>query len=195
MSAAEPLATSRLGPVSRSAAQTRIIHAALALFAEHGVGGTSLSMIADAVGVTKAAVYHQFRTKEEIVLATVEVELARLEPALDAAEAAERGPRALEALLTQVIDLAVERRRMVSTLEHDPVVVRLLAEHEPFQVFMKLLYRVLIGDEDGAEARVQAAMISTAIGGAVTHPLVMRLDDETLRSELLRSVRRFLDPP
>ncbi len=36
-------------------------------------------MIADAIGVTKAAVYHQFKTKEEIVVAAVEVELARLE--------------------------------------------------------------------------------------------------------------------
>ena len=68
--------------------------AALALFAENGVGGTSLQMIADAIGVTKAAVYHQFKTKEEIVVAAVEVELARLEPALDAAEAEARSARA-----------------------------------------------------------------------------------------------------
>ena len=57
------------------------------LFAERGVGGTSLQMIADALGVTKAAVYFQFRTKEEIVLAVAEVELQRLEVALEAAEA------------------------------------------------------------------------------------------------------------
>ena len=36
-------------------------------------------MIADEVGVTKAAVYHQFNTKDEIVLAVAEVELARLD--------------------------------------------------------------------------------------------------------------------
>ena len=38
-------------------------------------------MIADAIGVTKAAVYHQFKTKEEIVLAAAEVELAQVEAA------------------------------------------------------------------------------------------------------------------
>ena len=43
-------------------------------------------MIADAIGVTKAAIYHQFKTKDEIVLAAIEVELAKLETALDAAE-------------------------------------------------------------------------------------------------------------
>jgi AcrR family transcriptional regulator len=40
-------------------ARTQVIEAALALFAEHGIDGTSLQMIADAMGVTKAAVYHQ----------------------------------------------------------------------------------------------------------------------------------------
>jgi AcrR family transcriptional regulator len=33
-----------------------VLDAALDLFAEHG--GTSLQMIADAIGITKAAVYH-----------------------------------------------------------------------------------------------------------------------------------------
>jgi AcrR family transcriptional regulator len=195
VSSVGPSAAGRLGAAPRSAAQTRIVTAALALFAEHGVSGTSLQMIADAIGVTKAAVYHQFKTKEEIVVAAVEVELARLEPTLDAAEADDNEPRALDLVLTQVIDLAVERRRMVSTLEYDPVVVRLLAEHEPFTTFMQRLFRLLVGHGTGPDARVRAAMISTAIGGAVTHPLVADLDDDALRAQLLRFTRQFLDLP
>ena len=84
--AVDPVAVRSLAP----RAQVRIITAALDLFAEHGVNGTSLQMIADAIGVTKAAVYHQFKTKDEIVLAAVEVDLAKLEAALDAAEAEPR---------------------------------------------------------------------------------------------------------
>ena len=42
-----PALRSRAQPVP-SAAQARIINAALELFARHGVGGTSLQMIADA---------------------------------------------------------------------------------------------------------------------------------------------------
>ena len=53
-------------------AQTRVIEAALDLFAEHGISGTSLQMIADGLGVTKAAVYHQFPTKDEIVLGSIQ---------------------------------------------------------------------------------------------------------------------------
>ena len=41
--------------VPRTAAQERIIAAALGLFARYGVGGTSLQMIADEIGVTKRA--------------------------------------------------------------------------------------------------------------------------------------------
>ena len=70
-----------------TAAQTRVVDAALALFAEHGVSGTSLQMIADAIGVTKAAVYHQYNTKDEIVLAVAQVVLARLDAAVTSAEA------------------------------------------------------------------------------------------------------------
>ena len=176
-------------------AQTRIITATLPLFADHGVSGTSLQMIADAIGVTKAAVYHQFPSKDEIVLAVAEVELSRLEAALDAAEAEPSRLRAREVLLTQVIDLAVTRRRMASALQGDPVMIRLLAEHPPFRDLMTRLYSVLLGAEPGAESRVPAAMIAGAIGGAVANPLVADIDDQTLRSHLLRLARKLLDLP
>jgi AcrR family transcriptional regulator len=76
-----------------TAAQIRVITAALELFGRHGVGGTSLQMIADEIGVTKAAVYHQYRTKNEIVLAAAESELAILEGVVERAEA-QRSSRA-----------------------------------------------------------------------------------------------------
>lgn len=40
--------------------------AARALFAEHGFDGTALQDVASAVGVTKQAVLHHFRTKDEL---------------------------------------------------------------------------------------------------------------------------------
>ncbi|MGB3521937.1 MAG: helix-turn-helix domain-containing protein, partial [Mycobacterium sp.] len=132
--------------IPRSAAQTRILDAALQLIGENGVGGTSLQMIADLIGVTKAAVYHQFKTKEEIVVALTERELGALEEALEVAEAEQSRPRAREVLLDGVIDMAVRRRGAASTLQFDPVIVRLLAEHQPFQQFIARLYGVLVGD-------------------------------------------------
>ena len=192
-SAGQPVANRELRVVQHSAARTRVLDAALTLFAEHGVSGTSLQMIADAVGITKAAVYHQFRTKEQIVLAVTERELGRLGPALEEAEAHSDGPRARDALLVHVIDMAVRDRRLVRTLQFDPVVVRLLAEHEPFQRFMDRLYRVLLREgEDGA---LEGAMLSGAISSGVMHPLVGDIDDDTLRTKLTNMTRRLLGLP
>jgi AcrR family transcriptional regulator len=185
----------RLGSVARTAAQTRILNAALDLFATHGVSGTSLQMIADAVGVTKAAVYHQFKTKEEIVIAVTDTELGMLEDALEAAEAEPDPLRARKVLLTRVIDTAVERRGLVRTLQNDPVIVRLLGEHEPFRQFISRLYGVLLDEHDDTEARISAALFSGAIAGGIVNPLVDDIDPATLRAALIHLTQRMLKLP
>ncbi|OBF46349.1 TetR family transcriptional regulator [Mycobacterium sp. 852002-50816_SCH5313054-b] len=187
-----PQTRSRFRFITRSPAQTRILDASLQLIAEHGVGGTSLQMIADAIGVTKAAVYHQFKTKEQIVIALTERELGGLEEALEAAEADDHRSRAREVLLDRVIDVAVERRGAASTLQFDPVIVRLLGEHEPFQQFVQRLYRVLL-DDAAEDARVAAAMLSGAIAVGVVSPLVADIDDDALRAQVGRITRRLID--
>jgi AcrR family transcriptional regulator len=180
------------GPSSRSAAQTPVVEAALVLFAEHGVAGTSLQMIADAIGVTKAAVYHHYKTKDEIVLAVGTVILTRLDAAVTAAEAERSRARARELLVAEMIDLAVERRRVAGVLQRDPVMLRFLEEHEPFRRVMERVNRVLMGGVSGRRARVQVAMLASAIAGAVVHPLVLDLDDESLRAQLLEHARKLL---
>ena len=46
--------------------QERILETTLELFSQHGYDGTSMSDIAKALGLTKAALYKHFRSKEEI---------------------------------------------------------------------------------------------------------------------------------
>jgi AcrR family transcriptional regulator len=195
VASAEPREPTAARGAPLNGAQTRIVKAAVDLFAEHGVGGTSLQMIADAIGVTKAAVYHQFKTKDEIVLAVAEAELSRVEAAVEEAEAAPTRAQSREVLVEHIVDLAVERRRMESTLLGDPVIVRFFASYEPYLRVMDRMYRLLMDDDAGVGARVPAAMLTAAIGGAVMHPIVADLDDETLRSQLLHLARRFLDLP
>ncbi|GGL01622.1 hypothetical protein [Nocardia jinanensis] len=92
--------------------------------------------------------------------------------------------------------MAVQRRKWVSTLTSDPVIVRLLGAHEPFRVFMSRLYAVLLDERDDDNlARVSAAVLSAAIAGAVVNPLVTDLDDDTLRSTLIQLTERMLDLP
>ncbi|MDT5148925.1 MAG: hypothetical protein QOI01_658 [Mycobacterium sp.] len=167
--------------------------AALDLIGAHGVSGTSLQMIADAIGVTKAAVYHQYKSKSEIVIAVTENELAILEDALIAAEADQRRQQARRTLLIQLIDLAVTRRKWVGTLTSDPVIIRILGEHPPFLRFMSRLYGVLLDERDDTQARVAAAIMSAAIAGSVVNPMVSDLDDEVLRTNLIELIPRLLE--
>ena len=152
-------------------------------------------MIADKIGVTKAAVYHQYQTKEEIVLAAAEDELARLQAVIETAEAEPTRKRARDTLVTGIIDLAVESRHTVSTILSDPAIVGFFAEHKTYRDVMYRLRRLLIGDDAGAEARIETAMLFAAISGAVIHPTVVDLDDDVLRTQLTRLARRFLGLP
>lgn len=178
-----------------SATKLRTIDAALRLFAEHGVGGTSLQMIADALGITKAAIYYQFRTKDDIILAVAESELAWMDAAVSKAESEPDSVRGRQVLLEQVIALAVRRRRLVGLLQTDPVMIRFLAAHEPFQRVIERLFAVLIGDTDDPDIRVKAAMMAAAIGGAAIHPLVTELDDDVLHRHLLEITHRLFQIP
>jgi len=54
--------------------RTRLIDVAVALFTRHSFAGTSLQMIADELGFTKAAIYHHFRTREQLLAANHSME-------------------------------------------------------------------------------------------------------------------------
>ena len=123
------------------------------------------------------------------------MELARLEDALEAAEAIDDPKEARELLLERVIDHAVEHRRAANTLQFDPVIVNLLSDHQPFNRFVERLYGMLVGDESGPDAQVRLAALTCVVGGTVAHPLVAEVDDDTLREQLLNMVRRLIDLP
>ena len=149
-------------------------------------------MIADKIGVTKAAVYHQFNTKEEIVSAAAEEELAWLEATIDAAEQEASWSDARDALLSHIVDLAVERRRTTSIILNDPVIARLFRKNKTFRRVMVRMNRMLMGDDTGPDQQIETAMLMAAISGAAIHPLCVDLDDDRLRSQLLHLARRFL---
>jgi AcrR family transcriptional regulator len=179
-------------PDAPSAAQARVLAAAVRLFARHGVGGTSLQMIADEIGVTKAAVYHQYRTKDEIVRAVATAELAGVEAVLDTAEAEPTATEARAAAIRGIVDLAVERRRQTAPILNDPVVSRLFGKDKRLHRVMDRLNLLLMGPDAGPDSHVATAMLTAAISGAVMHPLVANCDDETLRTQLSYLARRFL---
>ncbi|MFF7634122.1 TetR/AcrR family transcriptional regulator [Kitasatospora sp. NPDC008050] len=66
----------------RGGTRARIIAVALELFAEQGYEKTSLREIADRLGVTKAALYYHFKTKDDIVHGIVESMAAPIDEAI-----------------------------------------------------------------------------------------------------------------
>lgn len=173
-------------------AQARTIEAALDLFARHGIGGTSLQMIADEVGVTKAAIYHQYRSKEQIVAAAAEAELGRLIDIMDEAEARSSSDAARDALVEGMVNLAVERRRKMGTVLADPAVAEIFAGHQTFRIVMNRLQRLLFPDHREADARIRTAVLVAAISGSVLQPILLDLPDDLLRSHIRRLARAYL---
>ena len=175
-----------------TAAQARVIAAALELFAQHGVGGTSLRMIAGELGVTVAAVYHQYNTKNEIIVATVESELLRLKTVVDIAEAEPTSARAREALIAGIIELTIGIGRSMSAVLNDPIITGSFGRDAAYRNLMRRIRLVLMGNDTTPTARIRTATFMAAINGAATHPFLADLDDETLRRELLYVAHQLL---
>ncbi|HEY2673315.1 MAG TPA: helix-turn-helix domain-containing protein [Rugosimonospora sp.] len=76
----------------QSDTRTRIQQVALELFTEQGYEATSLREIAERLGVTKAALYYHFKTKEDIVGSLVQDRLDALDMLLDWASTQPPGP-------------------------------------------------------------------------------------------------------
>jgi len=173
-------------------AQWRVITAALKLFAERGIGGTSLGMIAGELGVTKAAVYHQFKTKDDIIFAAVESELRRLEAVVVTAEAEPTVAGAREAMIIGMVDMTIGVGRSVSTVLSDPAVTGSFSHHDGYRDLFRRIRRLLMDEPATRESRIRTATLIAAINGTSTHPLVADLPDETLRREILFVAHRLM---
>jgi AcrR family transcriptional regulator len=172
-------------------ARERLLSAALDLFTEHGVTGTSLQMIADRLGVTKAAVYHQFPAKDEIVLAVIGPPLERLAPIAEAAQRRRTPAARRNAALTGIVDLVVQNRRIAAALTFDPMVNLLVRRHPAVQV-IEQLQDLLTGPDPDDATRVAVSLVSGGLMIAGSDPRLTALDDETLRDHLLATARRAL---
>src|SRR3984893_18983047 len=102
----------------------QILETAQRLFTELGYDATSLQMIADEMGLTKAAVYYPFRAKSDILHAAMLPGIQRLEALLDEA-AVIRGRRArIEHLVNGFVDFLVQNRHYAVMASTDPAAKR-----------------------------------------------------------------------
>ena len=101
--------------------RAQILDAARELFVEQGYDKTSLREVADSVGVTKAALYYHFRSKEDLFVALLE---PLNEVGLDFVEEltgddAERWAQGIEAF----IDWMMRNRDLFELIEHNEAAV------------------------------------------------------------------------
>lgn len=170
----------------------RLLDVALRLFAEWSFAGTSLQMIADELGFTKAAVYHHFRTREELLRALAAPGLDELWAVVEAAET-RRTPRArAEHALAGFVDVAVRHRRLIAILGTDRAVVRSLKGDRRFDELLARQIRLLGGAQPDPAGRINAVVALSGIASSVGGDPLHDLDDATMRSHLLGAGRRVL---
>jgi AcrR family transcriptional regulator len=169
----------------------RLIEIAVRLFTEHSFAGTSLQMIADQLGITKAAVYHHFRTREELLTAVVEPVLRELRAVIETAETQRTRPARAEHLLTGCAAIAVRHRAVVAVLANDPGAIERLRTHPEAGDLISRQLALLVDVTPGPAGLVNAAMVLAGIAGAAD-PRLACLDDDALRRHLVEAGRRAL---
>jgi len=171
--------------------RTRLIEAAIDLFTRHSFAGTSLQMIADELGFTKAAIYHHFRTREQLLAAVIEPMLDELRTVVKSAET-KRTPHArAEHMLNGYAALAVRNRGLVAVLATDPSVATVLTDRAEWGKLIMRQLALLADVDPGPAGEVKAAMVFAGMAGA-TGPTWGNLDDDALREHLVDAGRRVL---
>jgi AcrR family transcriptional regulator len=171
--------------------RTRLIAVAVALFTRYSYAGTSLQMIADELGFTKAAIYHHFRTREQLLSAVLEPMLDELRTVVESAES-RRSPRArAEHMLTGYAALAVQNRGLVAVLAADPSVAAALNERGDWGDLIRRQLALLADVDPGRAGEVKAAIVFAGMSAAAG-PSSAGLDDDELHGHLVDAGRRTL---
>jgi AcrR family transcriptional regulator len=138
------------------------------LFAEHGYTGTSITMIADACGVSKALMYHYYNSKDAVLFDLLADHLQHLVNVVEAAaRSAEDGTERLFA-----ISAALLEAYRGADAEHQVQIASLKLLPPPQQNQLKELERQLVAIVSDA---IALAIPSVADRRDVLKPLTMSL--------------------
>jgi AcrR family transcriptional regulator len=154
--------------VSRGSSETRerIVHEAAELFAVKGYAATSIREIGNAVGVSSAALYHHFPTKQAIV-GELAVTAASLLTTMAERTSALPAEKRADAVLTGFLDTFADHGRTFLPLLSDPSCMRLPeVARSLFGARMRVL-QVLEDTMTGPNRGLRAAMALSALRGAL----------------------------
>jgi AcrR family transcriptional regulator len=179
-----------------------ILDTALELFADQGYDKTSLREIAEHIGVTKAALYYHFPSKEDILLALVEPILTMQNTVVEALRSGElRDPASWQPSLEGTLEALLQNRRIFALMERNGHTLLEIAHQGEFAETHLELHRLteafFADDSIALAVRVRLACAFGAVTGVLevggTAPFGGVPDDE-LR-QLVRGVIRDVLAP
>jgi AcrR family transcriptional regulator len=173
----------------RTDTRSRVQKVALELFAERGYEKTSLREIAERLGVTKAALYYHFRSKEDIVHSFTDDYFAEVDALLDWARQQPRTEQARQQVLDRYVGIVLSGSEVFRFLEQNRASVDTMeAGKERFARFrdrLDALIDVLAGPGAPLRDRVRATAAVLAVGAACMFYLHQAEDRDKLRAIIL----------
>lgn len=116
---------------SQKGQKEQIVDVAARLFVEKGYKGISMREIAEAVGLSKAGIYHHFRDKEDLFLAVLTANLRRIEGLIEQTCREQRGTRErLRAILLGIFSLPLAQRAIIRLASQEMVALSPEVRHE-----------------------------------------------------------------
>jgi AcrR family transcriptional regulator len=108
--------------------RTRILDAAMLVFRRHGFRRSSIEQAAEAAGLTRQALYHHFKSKEDLFRAVIErLYESALAEEIAAANTAEKAGGSLADIL--IAELTGRLRLAIASFEGSPHIEELFSEH------------------------------------------------------------------
>jgi AcrR family transcriptional regulator len=173
---------------SRRGTRARIQAVAVEMFTEHGYEKTSLREIAEALGVTKAALYYHFKSKEDIVRSLVEDYFGRIDALVSWGGNEPAGPARRAEILRRYVAIVQEGEAAFRMLHQNQAAIKSLSGSKNtgqlFRERISPLIALLTGPDPGLEDRLRAAM---ALGG-ISMGWMVFAEEEPDRSRLSAAV-------
>src|SRR5579875_2397556 len=145
--------------------RTRIQQVALELFAEQGYEKTSLREIAERLGVTKAALYYHFKTKEDIVASTVHDYLQKLDELNEWGRAQPRTLETKREIIRRYADIVASGGRSMRFFQQNPAQGKALGEG--FRDRMRAAFELIIDDGSPLTDQIRAMLALVGQGMAL----------------------------
>jgi AcrR family transcriptional regulator len=151
----------------RGDTRARIQQVALELFAEQGYERTSLREVAERLGVTKAALYYHFKSKEDIVLSFTEDYFGRLDALIAWGRDQPSGPATTRELLDRYIAIVLESGEVFRFLERNQATIHKTEDGKhrftQFRPRLKALMEVITGPDAPTRMRIRAGAALFAV--------------------------------